>query len=137
MPASDELRDDLHMTGHREDVPDAERRCDPLRSPAFKRPKEPVTCGDAVLEACGRQRPGESDCERKRAQTEPSHRRSQTSAASAASCPDKRTVRLLPPGVTVAEAPGRMTRNAHARSPLADRRVAAQTKVQCHVGHAI
>ena len=48
---------------HREAVHDPERKCDPLRSPELMRPNEPVTCGDAVLDARRRRRPVAGDCE--------------------------------------------------------------------------
>jgi hypothetical protein len=69
------MRNDLHVGSHREDVHDAERRRDPLRSTAPMSPKVPVTCGDAILDARGRRRSGAGLCERKRAQSEPSLRR--------------------------------------------------------------
>jgi len=44
------------------------------------RPNEPVTCGDAVLDAHGRQRPLAGGCEWMRAQSEPSRQQAPTVA---------------------------------------------------------
>jgi len=68
-------RNAFRVAGHREDVHDAERKCDPLRSAALRRRNRPLTCGDAVLGDSGRRSGVAGLCESKRAHSEPSGQR--------------------------------------------------------------
>ena len=81
----------LDVVRHREDVHDAERKCDPLRSAALMRRNRPLTCGDAVLGDCGRRSGVAGLCESKRAQSEPSCQRAPTIAN------DRKPSRRVPP----------------------------------------
>ena len=90
------MRNELHVVRHREDVHDAERTCDPLRSPALKRPNWPLTCGDAVLGDCGRRNGAAGLCESKRAHSEPSCQRAPTFTNDCSQPPRHRTPQTRP-----------------------------------------